>query len=114
LAPRGLTFLRWIAQYKYMICLENSKEPNYITEKPFQAWFAGTVPIYDGGCVDQLNQVAIFNAASSNVLQQLKVLEQMQDIYEIKRRASLCSAAISLDSFEEKFRALVLDQLNAS
>jgi hypothetical protein len=109
LAPRGLDFLRWIAQYKYMICLENSWEPGYITEKPFQAWFAGTVPIYDGACVEQLNPVAICNAASSDVLQQLKVLEHVPDIYEIKRRANLCSAPISLDAFEEKFRALIRD-----
>src|ERR1700733_428691 len=48
LAPRGLEFLHWVSKFKYMICLENTKEPGYITEKPFQPWFAGTVPICDG------------------------------------------------------------------
>ena len=110
LAPPGLDFLRWIAQYKYMICLENSKEPNYITEKPYQAWFAGTVPIYDGGCVNQLNQNAIVNAASSDVLAQLKTLELLPDVYEAKRHAKLGDTPISLSSFDTQFRAFILDK----
>jgi len=109
LAPHGLYFLYWIAQYKYMICLENTKHPHYITEKPFQAWFAGTVPIYDGGCVDELNQDAIVNASTGDILNELFQLEQRSDIYEAKRRAPLNHTMLSLQSFENEFRLLVLD-----
>jgi len=108
LAPRGLDYLNWIAQYRYMICLENSVEPNYITEKPFQAWFAGTVPIYYGSCIKQLNPEAIVDA-SGDVLAELKFLESAPDAYEAKRRAELCDPPISLEPFEGRFRALVLD-----
>src|SRR5207253_4240211 len=93
LAPRGVEFLHWISKFRYMICLENTKEPNYITEKPFQPWFAGTVPIYDGGCVEQLNQGAIVSLASvssADVLSQLAALEADADLYEAKRHADLC------------------------
>lgn len=106
-APRGLDFLRWISEFKYMICLENSMAPNYITEKPFQPWFAGTVPIYDGACVKQLNQDAIINASSGDagdVISQLMELEASPDLYEAKRRAELSGTRLSLANFEEQFR----------
>jgi len=107
LAPRGVDFLRWISRYRFMICLENSKDPEYITEKPFQSWFAGTVPIYDGGCVNQLNQEAFVNASSSDVLAQLAALTAQPERYEAKRRASLTDRPLSLTSFEAAFRKLI-------
>jgi hypothetical protein len=107
LAPRGVEFLQWISRFQYMICLENSREPDYITEKPFQAWFAGTVPIYDGGCADQLNQGAIVNASKGDVLSQLEALEAQPDAYEAKRHADLCDRPVSLESFEQQFRRLM-------
>jgi hypothetical protein len=107
LAPRGLEFLQWISRFRYMICLENTKEPGYITEKPFQPWFAGTVPIYDGGCVNQLNQAAIVNASSNDVLAQLGALEAQPDLYESKRRSDLCDRPVSLAPFNEQFRKLM-------
>jgi hypothetical protein len=107
-APRGLEFLAWINQFKYMICFENSKEPHYITEKPFQPWFAGTVPIYNGGCVNELNQHAIVNASSADVLLQLEVLEDRPDLYEAKRHADLVDKPLTLTSFEEDFRSVLM------
>ena len=109
LAPRGVDFLPWISKFRFMICLENTKEPNYITEKPFQPWFAGTIPIYDGGCVDQLNQQAIVNASSGDVLQQLNALEADPDLYEAKRTADLCESPLSLAPFEQQFRKFMAE-----
>lgn len=109
LAPRGLDFLAWIAQYKYMICLENSRTDGYITEKPFQAWAAGTVPIYDGGALDQLNADAIV-PVSAQILQVLEALEADPPLYEKKRLAPLTKTPISLDDFEQQF-ASVLDEV---
>lgn len=104
LAPRGLDFLRWIARFRYMICLENSKAPGYITEKPYQSWFSGTVPIYDGGCVRQLNPDAIVDASTGDVVEKLKDLEARPDLYEAKRQSNLIETRLSLASFEEQFR----------
>ena len=109
-APRGLDFLRWICQYKYMISAENSWEIGYKTEKVFQSWIAGAIPIYDGGCVSELNQAAIVNASSIDVLSQLVRLEDNCTLYEIKRNAPLYASRIDLGSFEEKFRSLVLGE----
>jgi hypothetical protein len=109
LAPRGLEFLEWISRYRFMICLENSKQRHYITEKPFQPWFAGTVPVYDGGCVNELNQDAIVNASSTDVLKQIRRLESRPDLYEAKRSAELVGKPLSLAAFEQNFRTAVLE-----
>lgn len=34
--------------YKFIICFENSKSNGYITEKLFNVFLAGSIPIYDG------------------------------------------------------------------
>ena len=34
--------------YKYALCFENSYHPGYITEKIFDAFSAGTIPLYWG------------------------------------------------------------------
>jgi hypothetical protein len=38
----------FISQYKFIICFENTKEDNYITEKIINPFLAGCVPIYWG------------------------------------------------------------------
>lgn len=37
-----------LSQYKFSICYENAVFPGYITEKPFDCWFAGCIPVYLG------------------------------------------------------------------
>lgn len=107
LAPRGLAFLNWISSYKYMICLENSYSPGYITEKPLQAWLGGAVPIYDGGAKDQLNPAAFIDAAG-DVAGAIRRLEADAAAYEAMRRAPLTPAPLTLDDFEQRFRDLVM------
>jgi hypothetical protein len=41
-------FFEFIADYKFMICFENSSLPNYLTEKVYNAYSNGTIPIYCG------------------------------------------------------------------
>lgn len=37
-----------LREYKFVLCLENAVFPGYITEKIFDAFFAGCVPVYIG------------------------------------------------------------------
>lgn len=37
-----------LCEYKYVLCLENAVFPGYITEKIFDCFFAGAVPLYAG------------------------------------------------------------------
>jgi hypothetical protein len=36
------------AQYKFILCFENSQTPGYVTEKIFNVFASGSIPIYDG------------------------------------------------------------------
>ena len=108
LAPRGPDFLDWIAQYKFMICLENSKTSGYITEKALQASLAGTVPIYDGGGVEVFNSGAFVDCSRPDYLSRLAGLDNDTHEYEIMQSQALYSVRPSVQSFEEKFAALFL------
>jgi hypothetical protein len=105
-APRGIEFLQWISQYRFMICLENSKTPGYITEKALQAWVAGAIPIYDGGTLERLNHGA-FVSAAGDYLKELQDLEESRLLFQQKQREVLYREPPSLTSFEEQFRALL-------
>jgi len=48
-------FINFIAQYKFMICFENTIEGTYITEKIINPFLARTIPIYYG--TNYCNQV---------------------------------------------------------
>lgn len=39
---------KWLQEYKFNLCFENSSYPGYLTEKLFDAYNAGCVPIYWG------------------------------------------------------------------
>lgn len=48
-APRDRdAYMAFLAQYKFMICFENTSLPNYLTEKLSDAYMGNTVPIYWG------------------------------------------------------------------
>ena len=38
----------WLKDYKFNICFENSSYPGYTTEKLYEAYIGGTIPIYWG------------------------------------------------------------------
>ncbi|RTJ49124.1 hypothetical protein C3H65_09165 [Campylobacter jejuni] len=44
----NITKRKWLQNYKFNICFENSSAPGYTSEKIFQAFAAGCIPIYWG------------------------------------------------------------------
>ena len=46
--PSGVSTLETVSRYRYMICIENSAYPSFVTERVFNAWIGGTIPIYRG------------------------------------------------------------------
>lgn len=48
LAPGSNAKLTTLRNYKFSICFENTQFPGYITEKIFDCFFAGCIPIYLG------------------------------------------------------------------
>jgi hypothetical protein len=41
-------YFDFISNYKFMICFENTSQPNYFTEKLINAYYGGAIPIYWG------------------------------------------------------------------
>lgn len=55
-----------LQDYKFNICFENDEFPGYVTEKPFEAWINGCIPVWRG--IDSgayLNQDAIINVTKN-------------------------------------------------
>ena len=49
-------------KYKFCLCFENDVYPGYVTEKPLEAYIAGTVPLYFGYDIEgYLNPKAMIN-----------------------------------------------------
>lgn len=50
------------SKYKFCLCFENDIYPGYVTEKPFEAYIAGTIPLYYGYDIEEyINPKAIIN-----------------------------------------------------
>ena len=55
--------------YRFVLCFENDVYPGYVTEKPFEAWATGAVPLWRGSDpAGYLNPSAILNEADYSCL----------------------------------------------
>jgi hypothetical protein len=76
--------------YRFMLCFENDLYPGYVTEKPIEAYLAGTVPVYwgDFGNDQSINRKAILNLADFNNLEEFVLyvsnlsIDEYREIYE--------------------------------
>jgi len=107
-APRGLDFLDWIAQYRFMISLENSDAPGYVTEKALQASLSGAVPIYAGGGAGFFNRDAFIDASAPDFLEELARLDNDPLEYQRRQRLELYRTRPSLKVFEDDFARVLL------
>ncbi|MDR1453444.1 MAG: hypothetical protein LBJ25_05680 [Candidatus Margulisbacteria bacterium] len=77
----------YLRQYKFNICPENSQSPGYVTEKIFDAFHAGCIPVYNGYSSDPepgiINPQAIlwFERGKDNA----ETLERLKQLYENER-----------------------------
>ena len=76
-----------ISNYKFSICFENRRYPGYITEKPFHAKVAGTVPIYfsDDSVSNDMNRDCFINYSDFNSMEDLinhiKLVDTDESLY---------------------------------
>jgi len=55
--------------FRFVLCFENDLFPGYVTEKPFEAWATGAIPLWWGSDpAGYLNRGALLNAADSDSL----------------------------------------------
>ena len=77
----------WQTNYKFTIAFENSSTNGYVTEKIFQAFSAGTIPIYWGNprIAEDFNEKAFINCHAYNsfdeVIEKVRELDQNEEAY---------------------------------
>lgn len=115
---------RFLEQYNFNICPENSDSPGYVTEKLFQAIQAGCIPIYWGSSQnpepDVLNHDAILfweqGTDNSKVIHQIQdLVEHPNRLREFMQQPRLKPHAAEYisdmyDSLESKLRNLIIEK----
>jgi hypothetical protein len=86
-------YCKFIGQYKFMICFENTSMTNYLTEKLLNSYTCGTIPIY-WGCPnlgDYVNMDAILYLKPDytqydleKLIIEIKRLDNDDDLYRAK------------------------------
>ena len=71
------------SKYKFVICFENSKTDGYVTEKIFNVFLSGAIPIYDGApnIADYVN-LNSFLLFDKNILKKVELLMMNEEIYK--------------------------------
>ena len=80
--------LKFLADYKFSICFENSKAQGYISEKLSDAFEAGTIPIYygDDTILELLNNRSYIHIRNESEFEEkielIKKIDQNDTLYE--------------------------------
>ena len=76
-----------ISQYKFIICFENTSRPYYLTEKIYNAFKSGTIPIYwgDPHVTDIFNEKTFINIENNpdytKIIELIKLLDNNDELY---------------------------------
>lgn len=70
-------------KYKFVMCIENSKTPGYLTEKIFNIFLSKSIPIYDGA-PDICNYIRddSFILYDNHFIEKVKLLNNNKELYE--------------------------------
>jgi len=70
------------SQYKFIICFENSKTDGYVTEKIFNVFLSGSIPIYDGAPnITDYIVPGSFIQYDNNIVKKITMLANNKDLY---------------------------------
>lgn len=101
--------IRFLSNYKYTICFENSSYPGYVSEKILDAYIAGSIPIYWGSptvAVD-FNTKAFINChdydSFDEVVEFIKYLDTDDIHYRAISVASLLDDAFIVETTRKRF-----------
>ena len=114
IVPKDKT-LEFIGKHKFMICFENSSKDGYFTEKLFQCYEAGTIPIYWGhhNNYSEVNKLS-FIQYTNNLDTANKVLEIDKDdtlYYNMLKESIIKESKYTkdyiLEERKDKFKSLI-------
>lgn len=87
--------LEWLKNYKFNMCFENSSYPGYVTEKLYEAYIGGTIPIYWGSTTVEVD----FNPRA------------FLNWFDYKDDDAFLRAIIELDQNEDKYKEMYMQPL---
>lgn len=102
-----------LRNFRYNLCYENSIHEGYVTEKPFDAKFAGCIPLYYGDPVYSaidFNKNALLNrldySNNDDFIKEIKKLESDKSYFIDKCNEPLFNIIPSLDYVYERFNGV--------
>ena len=96
-------FINFIAQYKFMICFENTIEGTYITEKIVNPFLARTIPIYFGTsyCNQVFNKDAFLYLEDESEKSYHSLLEKIKELdYDDTKYLQMVNQQVFNPSFD--------------
>lgn len=110
----------WLGRCKFIIAYENQSYNGYITEKPFQAYFAGSVPIYysSQSAVQDINKDAVIFAPDfkdeGEVVEYIKKVDQDDDLYcKIWNQNLITDPDMAYDNYTAKIKQKIFEILDS-
>lgn len=118
--------IEYLKQFKFNICPENCIEDGYITEKLFDSFKAGSIPIWNGDKNlegDIINKNAVFywqeNSKNEDILKEIELLHKNEDLYNkfiSQKRINIDNAVEyiygQMKLLYEKIEELLLEKFN--
>lgn len=98
----------WLQNYKFNIAFENTSFPGYTTEKILEAFVSGTIPIYWGNPLIELdfNPKAFVNCHDFNtfdeVVEHVKEIDQNESLYKAYLRQPILSGGVETEFCQEE------------
>tara|TARA_B110000037_G_C17087280_1_gene492488 strand:- start:1026 stop:1961 length:936 start_codon:yes stop_codon:yes gene_type:complete len=70
-------------KYKFILCIENSYDDNYITEKIFNCFYSKSIPLYKGSNIinTYINQESFINLKDDNFTDTIQKILNNKDLY---------------------------------
>jgi hypothetical protein len=76
--------IKGLSKYRFSICIENSREESYISEKFFDAVLCGTVPIYHGAPDIENYYPGVSTKLEGNIVEHLKEIIKSPISYDLE------------------------------
>jgi hypothetical protein len=94
--------LRLFSQYKFVICFENSNTHGYITEKIFNVFLSGAIPIYNGApdIENYVNKKAFIQYNGASILNKISLLSSSDVVYNRVTSEPKISPSFSSNNYE--------------
>lgn len=103
--------------YIFQLCLENQDEDDYVTEKPFEAWMCGNIPIYKkNGTLTALNTSSFVNVTNldpKDLERELLLLIKDQQLLNATYTEPILAAPFDFGEIKDRFLRIVRRELGA-